>query len=252
MTRFISEQGIVDLAIIGIFFVSHWALAAFVQVFFLHRYASHRQFTMSPGWERVFHLLTYFVLGSSYLPPRAYAVLHRMHHTYADGPLDPHSPANHRSPLSMTMAMRKAFDDLAHGKVQPEARFDGRCPRWPALERIGWSPLSQITWGIAYGLVYIVFAPVWLWPLVFVHIFMAPIQGAMVNWCGHRYGYRNHDSSDRSTNTIGFDLIMLGDFMQNNHHHRPMHISTAERWFELDLVGKAVVGMSKLGIVKLR
>ena len=48
---------------IAIFFVLHWQLSVFFQSFFLHRYGAHKQFTMSHGWERFFHLLTYVCQG---------------------------------------------------------------------------------------------------------------------------------------------------------------------------------------------
>ena len=42
--------------------------------------------------ERVFHFLTFFFQGSSFLNPRAYAIMHREHHAYSDTEKDPHSP----------------------------------------------------------------------------------------------------------------------------------------------------------------
>ena len=136
--------------IIAIFFVTHWVLAAFVQVFFLHRYAAHRQFTMSKGWERFFYLLTYVVLGSSYLPPYAYAVLHRMHHAYSDSEKDPHSPENYRTPFGMILATRRSFDDLAHRRTEIEPRFAGgggcACRATPghAPRSLGWIALALL------------------------------------------------------------------------------------------------------------
>ena len=38
------------------FFVLHWQSSVFCQTFFLHRFGAHRQFTMSKGWERFFHV----------------------------------------------------------------------------------------------------------------------------------------------------------------------------------------------------
>ena len=67
-----------------IFFVVHWYLSLFVQTFYLHRYAAHKMFTMNPFWEKAFYLLTYTAQGSSFLSPRAYAILHRMHHAFSD------------------------------------------------------------------------------------------------------------------------------------------------------------------------
>ena len=78
--------------IILIFFVCHWFLSLFFQTFFLHRYASHKMFSTNKFNERVFHLLTFICQGSSYLNPRAYAIMHREHHAFSDTEKDPHSP----------------------------------------------------------------------------------------------------------------------------------------------------------------
>lgn len=241
------------MLVIAIFFVTHWILAAFVQVVFLHRYASHQQFTMSKRWERFFYVLTYVVLGSSYLPPYAYAVLHRMHHAYSDTPRDPHSPSNYRTPWGMILATRRNFDDLAHRRLAIEPRFEGRYPEWPALDRLGWWAPGQVAWAVAYALVYVVYAPsVWLWLLIPVHILMALVQGMLVNWCGHWIGYRNFDTRDQSRNTLPVDLLVLGDMMQNNHHRHPMREHIAVRWFEVDLAGLAIRALARLGVVQLR
>ncbi|MCC6725804.1 MAG: acyl-CoA desaturase, partial [Saprospiraceae bacterium] len=74
------------------FFLAHWFICLFFQTFFHHRYASHKMFTMNKFWERFFHLTSYMAQGSSYLIPSAYAVMHRMHHTFSDTEKDPHSP----------------------------------------------------------------------------------------------------------------------------------------------------------------
>src|ERR1700710_302682 len=84
------------MLIILIFFVAHWFLSLFFQTFFQHRYASHRMFTTSKTWERIFYLLAYLFEGASFLNPRAYAIMHREHHAYSDPAKHPRSP--HFSP----------------------------------------------------------------------------------------------------------------------------------------------------------
>src|SRR5688572_26998152 len=125
------------MVVILSFFAAHWLLSVFCQTFFLHRYGAHRQFSMSKGWERAFHLITYLVQGSSFLSPRGYGILHRMHHAYSDTPNDPHSPENHSNVVTMMLATKRRYDAYAYRREEPEARFDGGFPEWPALDRLG-------------------------------------------------------------------------------------------------------------------
>jgi stearoyl-CoA desaturase (delta-9 desaturase) len=67
---------------------------------------------------------------------------------------------------------------------------------------------------------YILFATQWwMFLLLPIHFLMGPIQGAVVNWAGHKYGYSNYNDGDLSRNTFFFDFLMLGELFQNNHHH---------------------------------
>ena len=220
---------------IAIFFVLHWQLSVFFQSFFLHRYGAHKQFTMSRGWERAFHLMTYLVQGPSFLSARAYAILHRMHHAFSDTERDPHSPENYSNAMTMMLATKKTYDDYAYRRVEPEARFDGGMPDWPALDRLSQSWPARIAWGVLFTLFYWKFAThAWMFALLPLHFVMGPIHGAIVNWCGHRYGYRNFDSKDVSRNTLAFDFVTAGELFQNNHHKFAMSPNFAVRWFELD------------------
>src|SRR5438477_3464822 len=94
-----------------IFFTAHWYLSLFSQSFLQHRYASHRSFTMNKFWERFFYIFAYITQGSSYMSARAYGILHRMHHAYADTAKDPHSPKNFSNFFSMMLHTRKVFAD---------------------------------------------------------------------------------------------------------------------------------------------
>jgi stearoyl-CoA desaturase (delta-9 desaturase) len=241
------------MAILIPFFLGHWLASVFCQTFFLHRYSAHRMFTMNKGWERFFHLMTYFAQGASYLHPRGYAILHRMHHAYSDTHQDPHSPRNHKTVLSLMWTTKKIYDDYAYYRVQPEARFDGGTPEWPTLDKIGQSWLMRMVWIAFYVSVYVAFAPsAWWYLLLPAHFVMGPIHGAIVNWCGHRYGYRNFESDDVSRNTLVFDFLTLGELFQNNHHERAMSPNFGYRWFEIDPTWQLIRVFAWLGIIRLR
>lgn len=238
--------------VIPVFFASHWVASIFFQTFFLHRYASHKQFTMSKGWERFFHLCTYFAQGSSYLSARGYAILHRMHHAYSDTPKDPHSPENFSNPLTMMWATKHRYDDYAYRRVAPEPRFEKDVPDWPALDRFSQNWFARIGWLAAYTAFYATFAHGFWWALLPAHFVMGPIHGAIVNWCGHRYGYRNFDSDDVSRNTLIFDFVTMGELFQNNHHKYAMRSNFAVRWFEVDPTYQVMRVMHALGIITMK
>lgn len=241
--------------VILVFFVAHWVLAVFMQTFFLHRYGAHKMFTMSKGWERFFHLLTFVFQGSSYLEPRGYAILHRMHHAYSDTRRDPHSPRNHRGRwglLTMMWATKIEYDAVAYGGPSPEARFDGDVPSWPTLDRLGQSWAVRVSWGVAYTVFYLAFATAW-WQLLLlpIHYVIGPVHGAIVNWCGHKMGYRNHASTDDSRNTLPFDFLTLGELFQNNHHRHSRSPNFGNRWFEVDPAYVVIRMLAALGIIQL-
>jgi stearoyl-CoA desaturase (delta-9 desaturase) len=235
--------------VIAIFFLSHWALSLFCQTFFLHRYGSHRMFTMSKGWERFFYFLTFLTQGSSFLIPRAYAILHRMHHAYSDTPKDPHSP-NNGGFIKMMTTTWTIYHGLVRYQREPEARFEGGYPEWKALDKIGQSYITATAFGVAYGVFYIAFATSpWMFALVPIHIFMGVIHGGIVNWCGHRYGYRNFDSDDDSKNMLIFDFLTGGELFQNNHHKYGMSPNFAVRWFEIDPSFQVMRVLAWFGII---
>jgi stearoyl-CoA desaturase (delta-9 desaturase) len=240
------------VAIILTFFVVHWVTSVFMQTFFLHRYGAHRMFTMSKGWERFFHLMTFLLQGSSYLNPRGYAILHREHHAFSDTERDPHSPHTCKGFIDMNWKTATRYAGIWRGRITPEARFEGGCPMWPALDWFGDKWITRIAFGAAYVAFYVAFAPHWAWfALLPFHFFMGPLHGAIVNWGGHKYGYRNFDSEDKSRNTLPFDFITLGELFQNNHHRFGQSPSFAARWFEIDPAYLVIRVFAALGIIQM-
>jgi stearoyl-CoA desaturase (delta-9 desaturase) len=238
---------------IVVFFILHWQASVFFQTFYLHRYGAHRMFVMSRGWERFFHLCTYVCQGSSFLNPRGYAILHRMHHAYSDTDKDPHSPRISGNPITMMNRTRDIYRSINAGTFPVEPRFDGGYPSWPALDRFGSRWLSSVLWGAAYTTFYLVFATAW-WQFLLLpaHYFMGPIHGAIVNWFGHYLGYRNFDQDDDSKNTLVFDFVTAGELFQNNHHRYGARANFAVKWFEIDPAFIGVWVFEKLGILRIR
>ena len=84
-----------------------------------------------------------------------------------------------------------------------------------------------------------------------IHFLMGPVHGAIVNWAGHKYGYRNFNEGDHSKNTLFFDFLMLGELFQNNHHHAGSRPNFAAKWWEVDPVYPVLRVFDKMGIIRL-
>jgi len=212
---------------------------------------------MTRFWEKYFYTLTWISQGSSYLSPRAYALLHRMHHAYSDTEKDPHSPHHTENLFTMMWKTKDIYNDFVYNRVQPDPKFDRNYPVWPRLEKIADTWFSRIAWGTFYVLVYIA-AYVYLdmpWYLFFllpIHFLMGPIHGAIVNWSGHKYGYSNFDNHDKSKNSLIFDFFMLGELFQNNHHKLPNRVNFGAKWYEVDPVYPIIKFLHWVRIIRLK
>src|SRR5215831_15745815 len=239
--------------IILIFFVCHWYLSLFFQTFFHHRYAAHRQFTMSPRNEKVFIVLSWIFQGSSYLSYYAYGILHRMHHAYADTDKDPHSPKYDRNFFKMMWKTKVIYSDIFSGRTEVEERFKKDIPQWPQFERFADSWYTRVAWGTFYTLFYIAFATHWwMFLLLPIHYFMGPIHGAIINWFAHKFGNHRYDTTDTSRNLMPVDFLMLGESYHNNHHKFPSRPNFGVRWYEFDPVYPVIILFHWMGIIKLK
>ena len=72
-----------------------------------------------------------------------------------------------------------------------------------------------------------------------------------MNWAGHKYGYRNFSSDDRSRNGLFIDVLTMGELFQNNHHKYGMSPSFAVRAFEIDPAYVIMKGLHALGVIDM-
>lgn len=193
-------------------------------------------FTMSQFWERFFYLLTFISIGPSFFNPKAYAVMHRMHHAYTDTERDPHSPRFVPNIFSLLWGTIKIYLAIDGHKIKPNEPFDRNCPEWQSFDNLTNNWIVRFTFIGLFVLFYYFFATAWwMYSLLSIHILMGGIHGTIVNWYGHKHGYVNFpDTRDNSKNTLPFDFIVGGELLQNNHHKFPGRANFAVRAFELD------------------
>jgi stearoyl-CoA desaturase (delta-9 desaturase) len=237
---------------IFVFLVLHWYFSLFMHTFLHHRYASHRAFTMNKFWERFFYITAYLTQGSSYISPRVYAIMHRMHHAYTDTDMDPHSPKNDRNIFEMMWKVKVMTADIYKSKQVIEPRFLKNLPKLSFVDKVAHSNFSRLAWIAVYVLIYIIFAPsAWMFIFLPIHILMLPVQGAIINWFAHKLGTKNFVLKNTSTNLFRVDLLMMGEAYHNNHHKNPASVNFGFKWYELDPTYLLIRFLSWVKIIRI-
>lgn len=180
--------------------------------------------------------------------------MHRMHHEYSDTEHDPHSPHFFKDVWTMMIQTRKLYNSFLSRKNVPDAKFtEEPLPEWDAMDRVGDNMITRVIFGLSYIAFYVAFAPSWIWFLLLpIHFLMGPVQGAVVNWCGHKYGYSNFNNNDHSRNSSPWGILLLGELFQNNHHKFKDSPNFAKKWFEFDPTYPVMKLMNFVGIIKLK
>lgn len=102
----------------------------------------------------------------------------------------------------------KIYNGLLKGTIKPDDQFENNYPVYPKIDKIADNWLVRIAFGLSYVAFYVAFATHWwMYLLLPVHFLMGPVHGAIVNWAGHKYGYRNFNEPDKSRNTLFIDFL---------------------------------------------
>jgi len=211
--------------------VIHWYTSLFFQTIYLHRYSSHNMFKL-PFWlDRVFYFCTFLTQGASFLNPKVYAVMHLEHHKHSDTEEDPHSPIFSKDAFRMMTKTYKHYLNI----LENIDSYNLKIKDWKSLDKFADSWITRIIFGFIYFQIYtLLVTDSWQYIFLPIHFIIGPIQGAIVNWCGHKYGYRNFKLSDNSKNTLPIDFLLMGELYQNNHHQYPQNLNFKSKWYEID------------------
>lgn len=155
----------------------------------------------------------------------------------------------------MMMVTKSIYNDFVNKRVTPERAFDGEYPTWPLIDKIGDLWFVRVAFGLAYTAFYIVYVPEGMWYLYLLlpfHYLMGPVHGAIVNWCGHKYGYQNHSNGDHSRNSLPWDFLLMGELFQNNHHKSANNANFAQKWWEFDPTYPMIRVLSWMRIIKMQ
>lgn len=217
--------------------VLHWITGGLGITLGFHRLITHRSFK-TPKWlEYVFATLGSLTAEGS---PAEWVAIHRIHHKHSDTVEDPHDSNkgfwwSHMGWLSLEPpeleALKTFTPDLNGDPYYEFMRKNFMLPQVIlALLLYAWGGWSFVVWG------------------VFVRLIMVYHSTWLVNSATHKFGYRNFESGDRSTNCWWVAVLAYGEGWHNNHHAFPHSARHGLLWWEIDATWMTIWLLEKLGL----
>jgi stearoyl-CoA desaturase (delta-9 desaturase) len=215
-----------------------------------HRSLAHKSIALHPALRRL------VIQGGNWLTgldPKAWVVMHRLHHEHSDTPEDPHSPMN-VGILGIGLEQLRSYKRVIIGLLKEDRAYT----RYAKDLDFPLSPLNRSgRWYLPYlvhALIGIVLG-FWVgWLLGVAYYFgmvSHPVQGGLVNSFGHAVGGRNFENGDNSRNNHVVAWLVFGEGFQNNHHRYPASATFSYRRSEIDLGYVACMALEKAGLIAI-
>jgi fatty-acid desaturase len=207
-----------------------------------HRLLTHRSFAVRPRWLE--YLLTMIGCCASEGGAIGWVADHRQHHAHSDDEHDPHSPERGLGWAHMLWWMTP--DVTSRHTPEHYARWAPDLARDPVH---AWLDRYHYLFPIAMGVgLYASGGMPWLVWGGFVRSVLVLHTTWLVNSATHRWGYRSHETRDKSTNLWWVALLTFGEGWHNNHHAIPTSARHGLRWWEVDMTYWAIRLMSFVGL----
>lgn len=217
--------------------------------FAYHRLLTH-QGLKTHKW--VTYLTTVFAILSVEGGPIFWTSTHRYHHKQSDKPLDPHSPRDGMFWAHMGWLF---YSHPVLDKGDARARITSDLYKDPVIRG-----LEKISPFISIGQLPVLFAIGYFMGGLPMALSYLCVTGALrivyvwhvtwlINSFTHKFGYRNHPTSEDSTNNPLIAMFSFGEGWHNNHHGDPRTANFWHRWFEFDLTYAAIWLMVRTGLV---
>ncbi len=188
----------------------------------LHRYYSHKSFTLNPILKWV---LTSIAVLAGRGSPLGWVYIHRIHHATSDTEKDPHSP--HYDTFKF-VGFKPVYDDTK--KINYFIVKELLTPAHIKIDKYYMLIIMAFVFLLALVDPRLV---VYAWALP---VFAVSVSQVCFNYFCHMKGYRNFDTKDKSTNNAFMWPFILGDAWHNNHHAQAGELSAKVKWWEFDPV----------------
>lgn len=239
------------LALLAIPFFSWDALIVCVVLFFIispigvtltyHRLLSHRSFKV-PQWFE--YVLTTIGALSGQGPVLLWVAEHRLHHRYSDTAKDPHSARHGGFWWSHVTHLfyHKEFEDNEEqwSKYIPDLykhKYYHWLTKYNFLVALSLAPILYMMGGWAFV----------MWGIPMRIVLMLHVTW-FVNSATHRWGYRNFETRDDSSNVWWVAILGAGEGWHNNHHAQSNCAAHGRMWWEFDLTWQLIRGLEFVGL----
>lgn len=219
-----------------ILLVTYWTRMFFITAGY-HRYFAHRAYRTG----RVFQfILAVGGCSAAQKGPLWWAGHHRIHHRYADTPMDPHTPLkgfwwSHVGWILSDETSARPSGSMKDFEKFPEIRFVSKHD-WIAPWALG--TLTFLVGGWSGLVIGFFLSTVLLWHSTF-----------LINSLAHISGRRRFATDDTSRNNALLAVLTMGEGWHNNHHHHASLARQGLRWWEIDASWYILFVLEKLHVI---
>lgn len=217
--------------------VMHFATGCLGVTLGFHRLVTHRSF-QAPKWLE--YILIFFGSLAMQGGPIEWIGLHRHHHAYSDQEIDHHSSIKG---FLWSHVVWMFFDVPAKQEIPRFTKDLAGDPVYEFLEKY----FIAVQFGLA-----VLFYLLGGWPFVVWGIFVRLVTVYHITWfvnsATHKFGYRSHESGDRSTNCWWVALLAFGEGWHNNHHAYQYSARHGLEWWEIDVTWMIIQALAAVGL----
>ncbi|WP_309731819.1 fatty acid desaturase [Chamaesiphon sp. OTE_75_metabat_556] len=229
--------GLFSWQAVGVALVLHWITGGLGITLGWHRLLSHRSFQVPKWLEYFFAFCGTLALQGGIL---WWVGLHRHHHLHSDEDVDHHDS---KKGFLWSHVRWMCFEVPAESDI-PRFTKDIADDKFYQFLNEYFFPLQVVLGGVLYA--------IGGWPFVFWGVFARLVIVYhctwLVNSATHKFGYRNFETSDRSTNCWWVAITTYGEGWHNNHHAYQYSARHGMKWWEIDITWMTIQVLQFLGL----
>jgi sn-1 stearoyl-lipid 9-desaturase len=229
--------GLFSWQAVGVAVLLHWITGGLGITLGWHRLLSHRSFQV-PKW------LEYFFAFCGTLALQGGIIwwvgLHRHHHLHSDEDVDHHDS---KKGFIWSHVRWMCFDVPAESDIPRFTKDIADDPFYQFLNNY-FFPLQVLLGVVLYAVGGLPFV---FWG-VFARLVIVYHCTWLVNSATHKFGYRNFETTDNSTNCWWVAITTYGEGWHNNHHAYQYSARHGMKWWEIDITWMTIQVLQLLGL----